>query len=393
MNLIMFAKRTDWKLAQNELMARLEALQKEGAEILNLTESNPTRCRFHYPAEKILPTLSSPQSMDYDPSPLGALKAREAVSAYYQRRTIAVPSEKIILTASTSEAYSFLFRLLLNPGESILVPRPSYPLFEFLAQLNDVEMAHYSLVYDDGWHIDLENLKQSLDASVRAIVLVNPNNPTGSLISPKELLQINEFCKREDIAIICDEVFLDYSFPDHAAQAISLAGNNAALTFTLGGLSKSMALPQMKLGWIVASGPEKLTENSLARLEVICDTYLSVNTPVQNSLQSWLLLTSEIQNEVLARISENYKFLGQNVIDGCSCLKVQGGWYAILRLPSNQSEEEWAVEFLEKDRVFVHPGYFFDFEEEPFIVMSLLPPAEVFNKGIERIFSRVRKAT
>ena len=389
----MFAKRTDWKMAQNELMARLEALQKEGAEILNLTESNPTRCQFSYPSNKILPALADPQNMDYDPTSMGALKAREAVSAYYQKKGLTVSAQNILLTASTSEAYSFLFRLLFNPSEGILVPRPSYPLFEFLAQLSDVDMAYYSLKYDGHWQIDFDTLNDAINSNIRAIVLVNPNNPTGSLITPQELLKINELCRQKSIALICDEVFLDYSFNAGSASAKSLARNDAVLTFTLGGLSKSMALPQMKLGWITASGPEKLVENSLARLEVICDTYLSVNTPVQNALGRWLELLPVMQKEILSRVMENYKFLRQNIINDCTCLDVQGGWYAVLRLPSNRSEEEWVMEFLEKDYTFVHPGYFFDFEDEPYIVMSLLPPAQVFKEGIKRVFNRVRKAT
>ena len=317
-------------------------------------------------------------------------KARKAVNRYYQKRDLNVPLDRILLTASTSEAYSYLFRLLLNPDEGILVPRPSYPLFEFLAQLSDCEINYYPLIYKKNWQIDLEALKNAMTSKTRAIVIVNPNNPTGSFLKREELLEINRFCENKDIAIICDEVFLDYSFSGDA-QEISLANNSEVLTFTLGGISKSLALPQMKVGWIVASGPKEIVEESLKRLEVISDTYLSVNTPSQNALSIWLSLEPLIQKEILKRLNENREYLIKNLSTqkNCRCLKNEGGWYTILRLPSSRSEDQWALEFLEKDHVFVHPGYFFNFDEEVYIVISLLPQPKIFREGLKRIFNRV----
>ena len=390
----MFSKRTNWSLAPNKLSVCLEALKKEGHNVLNLAESNPTRCGFPYPKNEILTALHDPNNMIYEPWPSGALAAREGISRYYQKKNLEVPAEKIFLTSSTSEAYSYLFRLLLESGERILVPRPSYPLFEFLTQLNDITIDYYPLVYKKEWRIDLKALERAVSQKTRAIIIVNPNNPTGSFLKQKELLEINNLCRKHGMAIICDEVFLDYPFADNDSRPISLVDNSATLTFVLSGISKSLALPQMKIGWIVTSGPQELMKESQSRLEVIADTYLSVNTPSQNALASWLSQQRSIQREVLKRIEENRKFLTKALSKSqeCHCLHGEGGWYVIMRLPSKYSEERWVMDFLKKDHVYVHPGYFFDFKEEAYIVLSLLPQPAVFREGVSRILKRVRAA-
>ena len=372
-------------------MARLKASRDQGEKIIDLTESNPTACGFKYPKEKILTALANSKNMSYEPSPRGSLASREAIVSYYQKNGFLVNAEQIFFTASTSEAYAFLFRLLVDPGGRILVPRPSYPLFEFLAQLNDVEMDYYSLNYDGKWSIDFEAFEQVVTPQHKAILLVNPNNPTGSYIKEEELKELNRFCQSHNLALICDEVFSDYRFDQNKEIVPSLAGNSPVLTFSLGGASKSLGLPQMKIGWVIVSGPDKLVKPALERMEIILDTYLSVNTPVLNSLPSWIKLQSSIHQEISGHLLKNRDYLRKKAssIPSCQCLHVEGGWYAILRLPAVKNEEEWTFEFLEKDRVFVHPGYFFDFEEESFIVLSLLVSPKVFQEGVARILSRL----
>lgn len=387
----MFSQRTQWKLTPNELSFRLEALEKQGQPVLNLIESNPTRCGLRYPKRKILRVLSNARNISYEPSGAGLTAAREAIVRYYQSRGFTVDPNRIFLTASTSESYSVLFRLLLNSGEHILVPRPSYPLFEFLAQLNDVTIGFYRLGYDKGWHIDLENFKKSVEAQTRAAVIVNPNNPTGSFLKQKERLEINHLCRQQDMAIICDEVFSDFYFAGDENRIGSMVENNAVLTFTLGGISKSLGLPQMKLGWMVVSGPDDLVTTTIERLEIILDTYLSVNTPAQNALSSWLQLRPVIQRRISRHLRKNRDLITRRLTPGnvCQCLNIEGGWYAVLRLPKNHSEEQWILEFLEADRVLVHPGYFFDFEQEAYIVLSLLVHPRIFKEGFKRILKRV----
>lgn len=392
-----FAQRTSWEMMQNEITSQLDGLHHSGTSIIDLTESNPTRCGFLYPEEKILKPLSLPSGMIYDPSPHGNHEAREAVARYYRSKNISISPDQVFLCASTSEAYTFLFRLLADPKERILFPRPSYPLFEFLVGLNDIRMDTYALGYDRGtqrdedeWYIDLKNLEAEIQSNTKAIVLVNPNNPTGSYVKADELKALNKICTQNNLAIISDEVFYDYEFV-HRTDKVSLAENKKVLTFTMGGLSKTLCLPQMKLSWIVVNGPEAQVKAATERMEIILDTYLSVNTPVQNALKDWLDLQPQIHSEVLGRVQRNRDFLIQHVkgVDNCECLNAEGGWYAIIRMPETKSEEEWGLELLNKDHVFVHPGYFFDFWEEPFIVVSLLPKPEQFREGVTRILKRV----
>ena len=294
----MFSRRTDWKLTPNRFTEAQREISDAGREVLDLTASNPARAGLQYDAEVILNSLTNPQAMDYDPQPKGLRCAREAVSAYYreQHRDIKIDPESLILTTSTSEGYSYVFRLLCNPDDEALVPKPSYPLFEFLADLQDVTLTPYPLLYDHGWQIDFPSLEKAVNTRTRAVVLVHPNNPTGSYISAQERDALNAFCHEHGLALIVDEVFLDY--PHDGVPRPSFVTNQEVLTFTLSGLSKISGLPQMKLAWIATSGPAQAVAAALERLEVIADTYLSMNAPIQ--LAAPVLLASEKKHSAAA---------------------------------------------------------------------------------------------
>jgi aspartate/methionine/tyrosine aminotransferase len=384
-----FAHRTNWHQETNALNKALEELESRHVPVIDLTASNPTSCDFLYP-EMALAALNSPENLHYQPDACGTFKAREALVEYYARQKQALSARDIVLTASTSEAYSFLMRLLVDPGEKVLIPSPSYPLFQFLLEINDVNFDYYPLSYDGQWHLDCQALERLVDAKTKAIIVVNPNNPTGSYISRAELDFLNKLCLKHHMAIISDEVFFEYSLC--AGDAVSCVGNQTALTFVLGGLSKMLALPQMKCSWILASGPGRALQGSMARLEIIADTYLSVNTPVQNALSSWLDSASQIQGQIISRVKENRQWLCAHLNDHTELLSFQGGWYATLRIPAVRSEEEWVLEFLKEDHVLVYPGYFFDFEKEAYIVLSLLPLPEVFQEAAGRILKRLAEA-
>ncbi len=381
-----FSQRTNWPLSSNLITSTLEKLRQDKAPILDLTESNPTHCGFHYFNKELLLSLTKKENLEYQPHPQGLLQAREEISRYYEKKGMDVAADRIFLTASTSEAYSHLFRLLANPREEILFPQPSYPLFQFLADINDVQLSQYQLQYKDEWTIDIESLKNNLNPSTKAVVLVNPNNPTGSFVKEKELVILNGICKENNLSMISDEVFADFIFKKNS-QTRSLGGNGEVLTFTLGGISKALGLPQMKLAWIIVSGPQPLVEAAQARLEIIADTYLSVNTPTQNALADWFSLKGEIQEEIGARLEENLEFLKKELKDfnTAQLFNTEGGWYVILKIPATKTEEEWVLEFLKEYRVFVHPGYFFDFPEEAHVVLSLLPAPQIFKDGVRRI--------
>ncbi len=366
----MFSSRLDWSLPTN----RLSALLKTKTHVLDLTESNPTRAGFKYPAEAILGGLADAHSIEYDPQPRGLLAAREAVSRYYRE----VPPSRILLTASTSEAYAYLFKLLCDPGDEILSPRPSYPLFEFLAGLESVQVKQYPLRYDGAWHIDFDALRQAITPRTRAVVVVNPNNPTGSFLKREEWARLEEF----GLPILSDEVFCDYAFSSDPSRVRTLTGANNVLTFSMSGLSKIAGLPQMKLGWIAASGPGH--EEALERLELIADTYLSVATPVQIALPRILEASAAVREQIAARTRANLEALKP----ACP-LHVEGGWYAILQVPRTKSEEEWAIELLDRRDVLVQPGFYFDFESEAFLVLSLLTEPAVFQEGLRRILEEI----
>jgi hypothetical protein len=392
----MFASRTNWSLAPNRLSQLIEERRQQGLPLLDLTESNPTRCGFNFNVEKLLDALGDPRALSYEPDPRGLLAARLAVADYYAERGVQLEPAQIFLTTSTSEAYSYVFRLLANPGDAILIPRPSYPLFDFLAGLSDLELSPYPLAYHDGWRIDLDALATSLGSGLRrprAIIVVHPNNPTGSFVSREELGCLLKHCKDHALALAADEVFADFAFAPDDKRVVSHAGISEALTFTLSGLSKISALPQMKLAWLVVNGPPDLLSKALARLEVIADTYLSVSVPLALALPTMLESRRSLQPQILERVRTNLHWLDKQLAAHLpvSRLKADGGWYAILRLPAIRSDEDWATELLAEDGVLVHPGHFYDFPSEGHLVISLLPPPEVFQQGIRKLLAGVSR--
>ncbi len=358
--------------------------ERAGAAILDLSESNPTQAGFDYPEERILRALSDPRGLIYQPLPLGMASAREAVAQYYRERDVEVSLGRILLTASTSEAYAYLFKLLADPGCEVLTPRPSYPLFEYLAALESVRVGQYPLRYDGVWHIDFPALEQSITPLTRVIVVVNPNNPTGSFLKREELERLDALAAARDLAVLSDEVFADYGLADDASRVHTLIGEPKALTFSMSGLSKIAGLPQLKLGWIVVSGPS--TGLAMERLELIADTYLSVGTPVQAALPELLAATESVREQICRRTRANLAQLHSCLAGSpAHVLHVEGGWYAVLQLPRTRSEEEWALELLGQHDVLVQPGFFYDFESEAFLVVSLLTQSAVFAEGVRRI--------
>ena len=387
----MFSTRTNWSLTPNRLAELLRERREEGLPILDLTESNPTRCGFEFDGEKILGPLHDARALRYEPDPRGLRTAREAVAEYYWERGVRLELDQIFLTASTSEAYAFVFRLLANTGDGILTPQPSYPLFAFLGGLNDVEMIPYPLVYHDGWQVDLDALAQRWESRTRAVLVVHPNNPTGSYLHQREQLWMIELCRQNQAAIIADEVFADYGYGTETDRLATHAQYSEALTFTLSGLSKISALPQMKLGWIVVSGPRELRREAQARLEVLADTYLSVSAPVALAAPHWLAQRHAIQAQILERVRTNLRKLDQILTPDLPVtrLKVEAGWYVILRIPSTRSDEDWAMTILREAGVSVHPGHFYDFPTEGYLVLSLLPASDLFEDAVGKIISRI----
>jgi len=385
----MFSKRTGWKLTPNRFTEAERGLRAAGRELLDLTLSNPTRSGLHYDSETILQALNNPKAMDYDPQPKGLLSAREAVASYYRKQHDEVNPESLLLTTSTSEGYSYVFRLLCNPDDEILVPKPSYPLFDFLADLQDVKLLPYPLIYDHGWQIDFPSLSQAVSDRTRAVVVVHPNNPTGSFVSNAERQKLNEFCRPHNLSLIADEVFLDYAHD--GAPRPSFAANQDVLTFTLSGLSKISGLPQMKVAWIAASGPADKVTAALGRLEIIADTYLSMNAPIQLAMPVLLEQGKSIQPLLLDRLRTNLAELDRQLTlqKACQRLQLEGGWYAVLRVPVTQSDEDLAIDLLRKVSVLVHPGHFYDFPSDGYLIASLITPPKDFREGIERVLGRL----
>jgi alanine-synthesizing transaminase len=382
----MFSRRTDWKLTPNRFTLVQQELQAAGREVLDLTVSNPTRAELHYDVETILQALVNPKAMDYDPQPKGLLSAREAVAGYYRKQHDDINPESIVLTTSTSEGYSYVFRLLCNAEDEILVPKPSYPLFEFLADLQDVRLVSYPLLYDHGWQIDFPSLYKAVNHRTRAVVVVHPNNPTGSFVADEERSALNNFCHEYNLALIADEVFLDYAHD--GSPRPTFASNSDGLTFTLSGLSKISGLPQMKLAWIVISGPDEQVSAGLGRLEVIADTYLSMNAPIQMAATVLLDQRRSIQSLLLDRVRANMSELDRALAKQKACrrLNVEGGWYGLLRVPVTQSDDEdLAIEILRQRSVLVHPGHFYDFSNDGHLVVSLITPLRDFRQGIGRV--------
>jgi aspartate/methionine/tyrosine aminotransferase len=385
----MFADRTNWNLEENRLTRALSRRRAAGNSILDLSASNPTACGFSCDQSAILRALSDPAALRYSPDPHGMPSARAAVCDYYAQLGAAVPPEKIFLTTGTSEAYSFIFRTLCNPGDEILIPTPSYPLFDFLADINDVRLVRYSLLYDHGWQIDPYSIERAIGPRTRAAIVVHPNNPTGHYTKATEAAQFAEICARHGMAIIADEVFYDFSFASPEQRPPSFAMDSCALTFVLSGLSKICGLPQMKAGWIVTKGPENEKESALARLEVIADTYLSMNAPVQCALPPLLDLRHGFRRQLMERAAQNLAELDDQLAShpNCSRFEIEGGWNAVLRVPAVRSDEETAIDLIESRGVYVHPGHFYDFPGDGYMVVSLIVPTDQFAEGITRVLS------
>jgi aspartate/methionine/tyrosine aminotransferase len=385
----MFAKRTNWNLAGNRLSEALARHRASGKRLLDLTASNPTECGFAYDGEVILAALQNPAALRYEPNPKGLESARLAVTEYYSALGARVSADDIFLTTSTSEAYSYVFRLLCNPGDELLIPAPSYPLFSFLADVLDVKLVRYPLLYDHGWQIDFHTLRQAVTPRTRGVIVVNPNNPTGHFVKANELEALNDICAKRDLAIIADEVFLDFGFG--GAAPLTLATNNQALTLVMSGLSKVAGLPQMKMAWLVANGPAILKRQAVEKLEIIADTYLSPNAPVQLATPTFLEQRGGFQKQLLARVRHNLNELDRQLDAqrNCSRLQVEGGWYAVLRVPATRTDEELAITLLENRDVYVYPGHFFDFSSDGYLVLSLIAGEAEFAEGIRRILAAV----
>ncbi len=382
----MFSCRTDWKLTPNRFTEAQREVSAAGREVLDLSISNPLRAGLHYDPEGILNALKNPKAMDYDPQPKGLRSAREAVALYYrEQHGELIDPESLLLTTSTSEGYSYIFRLLCNPDDEVLVPKPSYPLFEFLADLQDVKLAPYPLLYDHGWQIDFPSLARAVTSRTRAVIVVHPNNPTGSYVSAGERTQLNAFCREHGLALIADEVFLDY--PHNGAARPSFVLNPDVLTFTLSGLSKISGLPQMKLAWVACSGPAPTFAAAMDRLEVIADTYLSMNAPIQLAATVLLEQRKNIQPLLLDRLRTNLSELDGQLKRQRSVQRLQadGGWYAVLRVPVTRSDEDLAIALLRQAFVLVHPGHFYDFPRDGYLIASLLTPLAQFREGTQRI--------
>ena len=371
-------------LAPNRLTQVLRRLRATGTPLVDLTLTNPTTAHIEYP-ESMLDAFADARSFTYAPAPLGLTEAREAIARDYQRNGIKVAADRIVLTSSTSEAYSLLFKLLCEPtGDAVMVPVPSYPLFEHLTDLDGVRSIPYPLEFHGRWAVDFDTLDTHWIDSVRAVLAVSPNNPTGSMVTDSEMKDLAARCAKRDAALIVDEVFIDYPISGTPAPVSHVT---ECLMFRLGGLSKSIGLPQVKLSWITVDGPEPLVGRALDRLEMICDTYLSVSTPVQHAAAHLLAAGASVRARILERIRTNNHVL-HSVAEqyrSIEALPCDAGWSAVLRVPATRSEEDLVVALMETAGVVVHPGFFFDFPHEAYLVVSLLPEPTVFEDGIRRV--------
>jgi len=383
----MFSDRLPGHAESNLLTRRLAALRADGVVVTDLTQANPTRASIPYPAD-LLASLADPRSLDYDPHPFGVPAARAAVAADHLRRGVHVDPSHVVLTASTSEAYTWLFKLLCNPGQSVLVPRPSYPLFEHLTRLEGVRAEPYDLDYHGRWEIDFSSLERA-PADTRALLVVTPNNPTGSYVTADDTARLSALCRDRGWALVADEVFADYDveavmpFTDLAPRATD------CLTFSLGGLSKSLGLPQVKLGWIVVGGEPGLRDAALGSLEIIADSFLSVATPIQVAAPDILARGGAVRDAIRARVRGNCASLRRiaTTFPAAEVLSVEGGWSAVVRLPATDGEEPFVLDLLERERILVYPGYFFDFRQEAYVIVSLLPPHDLFDEAVPRLLN------
>lgn len=392
-----FSRRTAWDLGPNAIAQRkTERDLAKRPPRFDLTEGNPTRVGLGWSADELRAALDVRGAERYEPEPQGLLVAREAIAAHHASRGFAVHAESLFLTASTSDAYSWIFKLLADPGDAVLVPRPGYPLFEYLAGLESVAVEHYSMRFDGDWWLDLAGIRERLAAPgprVCAVVVVNPGNPTGAYLSKDEVAALAEVCAAHGVAIVSDEVFADYAHAPDPTRIESLSGLSVALTFSLSGLSKVAALPQVKLGWLHTAGPAGDVAEACRRLEVIADTWLPAGTPVQLAAPALLAGAPRVQARILERVRGNLAALHARVTadSPVSVLRVEGGWYAVVRAPSTRSDEQWALEVLDADDVLVQPGYFFDFEQPGHLVVSLMPHPETFAEGAARLVSRLSR--
>ncbi|MGH9257256.1 MAG: pyridoxal phosphate-dependent aminotransferase [Vicinamibacterales bacterium] len=386
-----FSRRLPPHAEANALSRALDTLRASGVHITDLTKSNPTRAGIGYP-DGLLDPLADPAAMQYEPHPFGLLSARAAVAADQRRRGVSVDPAHVVLTASTSEAYSWLFKLLCSPGEMVLVPQPSYPLFEHLTALEGVQVHPYSLEYHGRWSIDLASVATAKDVA-RAVLIVSPNNPTGSYVTSDDLAAVADLCRRRRWALVVDEVFADYPL-DVIDPLTDVAARDAGvLSFTLGGLSKTVGLPQLKLGWMIVGGPAPERDAALASLELIADSYLSVGTPVQVAAARLLCAGAAVRAAIHERLRHNLGVLRATAgrFPACEVLRAEGGWSAVVRVPSAWREEELVLSLLEQERVLVHPGYFFDFPAEAYLVVSLLPPPDQLAEAVARVLQFVSR--
>lgn len=388
----MISSRLPFHAEPNAISVALASLRAAGTPVVDLTESNPTRCGFAYPPD-LLAGLADPGGWRYEPHPLGLPVAREAVAAHYARAGLEVDPAHVVLTSSTSEAYAWLFKLLCDPGDAVLVPRPSYPLFEHLTRLESVTAAPYLLRHHGRWEVALETVSAA-PAGTRALLLVSPNNPTGSFVSTTETEALASMCRERGWAIVADEVFAEYPLEARAPVAGVTRGRDV-LSFTLGGASKSLGLPQVKLAWVVVDGPADVRDRAIAGLELVADTYLSVGTPVQLAAPALLERGAAVRDQIRRRIASNLLVVREAAArhPTCSLLGVEGGWAVVVRVPATRPEETLVLDLLTRERILVHPGYFYDFPHEAFVVMSLLPPQEVFRDAVPRALARLGSPT
>jgi hypothetical protein len=385
----MFSSRLRQAAGLNRLAVALERRRAAGLSVFDLTLSNPTQAGFTYSRGMLTP-LADDRSLCYQPEPFGMLAARRAVSDDFARRGVAVAADRTVLTTSTSEAYSLLFKLLCDAGDTVLAPRPSYPLIEHLTALDAVSLEHYHLEFHGRWELDVDELRaKARGRRVRAIIMISPNNPTGSVFTHEELDEVATIAGQHDLALISDEVFADYAV--EGGRPASALGQARALTFALGGLSKSVGLPQVKLGWIAIGGPAGLVDTAMERLETICDAYLSVSTSVQVAIADLLKTGAPVRAQIQERVRGNYRRLVELAAGhpACAALPVDAGWYAVVQIPNLASEETVVLDLLDNAGVLVHPGYFFDFEREAFLIVSLLPQPDVFDFAVQALLQHI----
>ena len=384
----MASRRLSWSTEENALTRALAARRLLGRTTLDLTESNPTQVGLPLNQAAILAALAQPAALVYEPHPQGLMVAREAVARYYAGKRVIVHPGRVLLTASTSEAYSLLFKLLCDPGDAVLVPEPSYPLFGWLTALEAVQPMPYSLRWDGEWHLDAGLLRAALDAAPRAkaILVVNPGNPTGAFLKQEERGAVARLCRERGLALISDEVFADFAQGDDARRVETVAAHDDVLSFALSGLSKVAGLPQLKLGWCVVAGPQREAERAMEQLDMVADTYLSVSTPAQVGAPAFLELRHDFQRALRGRLSRNRAALRALHASNApwDLLPAEGGWMAVLSVPRSRSEEEWALALLDAG-VLVHPGYFFDFPDGAHLIVSLLPPEDIVAEAARRI--------